>query len=336
MAGYPVGVPSINDVLEMNRKRGAAMATRAGKTPTRKLLERAAKDLARRIQAATALRGGGAEPFTVVQMRVTLKQVEAVLHPLQKGLLGMVSEQGRAAAEASAAGALDYLRVAEARYRGVASAPLPLSEAQVLDAAVVGADASVLRRLSGDPGKGGGILARYGGNVIDDFEEELRQRFVQKTPWDEVRENITERSPFLQGKPAFWAERIVRTEVMGANNRANVEVMRAADEELGDMVKIISCVFDARTGSDSIAVHGQIRRPDEPFDSWFGKFQHPPDRPNDRAVVVPHRISWPIPAALEPMTDADVLDRWREEGRKGAPPPRPLDSTVDRTRFGRK
>lgn len=328
--------PKPEAVLKKNRDRAAELARRAGAGPTRKLLEKAAKDLARRIRAAQQLAGTGAEPFTLAQLRVTLHQVQEVLRPLQRGMLGVVVDEASVAAEAAASGALDYLRASERKFRGV-DQPLPLREVALIDASVVGADASVLRRLSGGgDARGAGILARYGGNVIDDFEETLRMRFVARKPWSEVRDELTEASPFLQGKPAFWAERIVRTEVMHAANTANLETIRAAGEELGDMVKILSCTFDARTGADSIAVHGQIRRPTEMFDTWFGQVMAPPDRPNDRGVVVPHRISWPIPAALEPRPYSDVAARWQLEGRKGAPPPRPKDTTVERSLFGRK
>lgn len=329
--------PSPSEVLKRNRDRGAELARKAGAAPTRALLEKAAADLTRRIKAAKELQGAGPEPFTLAQLRATLRQVEEVLRPLQKGLRGMIASEARVAAEASASGALDYLQSAEKRFRGV-NQPLALREAGLLDSAVAGSESSVLRRIASNPDdpRQAGVLQRYSAGVLDDFEETLRLRFVARKPWDEVRDELVEKSPFLQGKPAFWAERIVRTEVMAANNRANFEVLRQAADELGDMVKILSCVMDNRTGADSIAVHGQIRRPEEAFESWFGLFQHPPDRPNDRAIVVPHRLSWPIPAELAPRPDAEVDARWRLEKRKGSPPARPNMSTVDPSAFGKK
>ena len=36
-------------------------------------------------------------------------------------------------------------------------------------------------------------------------------RFLAKTPWADVRNELIAESPFLQDKPAHWAERIVRT-----------------------------------------------------------------------------------------------------------------------------
>jgi hypothetical protein len=269
-------------------------------------------------------------------MRATLAQVEAVLKPLQVGLRDAVVDGGREAAQRAAADAVAYLRAADARYSGVAQ-PLALREAAMLDEAVEGAEASVLRRIASDPSHSGrpGVLARYSAGVVEDFEQVLQNRFAAKKPWDEVRDELTAKSPFLQGKPAHWAERIVRTEVMAAHNRAGWEVLRRAGDELGDVMKVLSCVDDVRTGSDSLAVHGQIRRPEEAFESWNGSFQHPPDRPNDRAVVVMHRLSWPIPDELKPHPWSEVTARWKEEGRKGSPPARPNDSTVDRSLFGK-
>lgn len=329
--------PSPDQVLKKSRERAAELLRRAGGSRTRSLLETAAADLTKRIRSSKQLQTGGGDPFTLSQMKATLAQVEAVLKPLQVGLQGVVVGDGRAAAEQAATDAVTYLRAAEARYSGIAQ-PLALREASLLDASVEGANASILRRIASDPDhpRRPGVLARYGANVIDDFEAVLRNRFVAKKPWDEVRDELTEKSPFLQGKPAFWAERIVRTEVMAAHNRAGWEVLRRAGDELGDVVKILSCIDDVRTGSDSLAVHGQIRRPEEAFESWNGLFQHPPDRPNDRGVVVAHRLSWPIPDELKPRPWSEVEARWKEEGRKGAPPPRPEMSTVDRKQFGKE
>ena len=45
-------------------------------------------------------------------------------------------------------------------------------------------------------------------------------------------------------------------------------------------------VFDDRTGEDSKFVHSKVRRLMEPFHDRVRDYQHPPNRPNDREVVV--------------------------------------------------
>jgi len=123
---------------------------------------------------------------------------------------------------------------------------------------------------------------------------------------------------------------------MGAYNRAGWEAIREADAQLGDMVKIVSETFDSRTGADSFAVHGQIRRPEEAFEWWDGLYHHPPNRPNDRATVVPHRVSWPIPPALAWRSQGEITARWHMEGRRGSPPDRPKMTTIPLGQFGQR
>lgn len=316
-------------MLQDNRVQAARLAEDVGRARTRRLLTRAQRDLERRLRDAAGLSGPGADSFTAVQIRVTLAQVKDVLHSLKGGLRGVVLDQAGEAATQQVTSTVGYLNAAEQQYRGV-SQRLPIREAALLDRVRSGTEASVLRRVMSDPDHPGqqGVLDRYGENVVGKFEEALQLRFVARQPWAQVRDSLVAESPFLQGAPASWAERIVRTETMAANNRAGWETIRTANASLGDMVKILMATFDDRTGADSIAVHGQVRRPEEAFASWFGLYQHPPNRPNDREVVVPQRLSWPLPASLAQRSDAEVHARWVLEGRKGAPPGRPLMSTL--------
>ncbi len=324
-------MPTPRDILMQNRQDALSLVSHAGATRTKIVLERAERELVARL---ATLRMTGSS-FTSENMKSALVQVREVLRGLQTGMTDVLVDGAGDAAARAAQGALDYLGRADQQFRGVGTQPLALDEASVFEQAKVGARASVLRRLasSGDPRQQGapkdihpakiGILDRYGMNTIGLFEQDLQAGVLGRKSWGEVKGNLIGNSTFLQGKPAFWAERIVRTEMMGAYNRAGWEANREADDQLGDMVKILSATFDDRTGSDSFAVHGQIRAVDEAFMSWFGLYQHPPNRPNDREIVVPHRKSWPIKA------------RWTKEKRKGPPPERPLMTTIDIGEFGR-
>ena len=322
--------PTPERILQINRQRSAALVEKHGVAPTRKLLEKAAKDLERRILAKQALLTDPEDSFSYVQLRVLLHHVREVLRPLQSGMKTVLTSNAKTIAEASASGALQYLKAAEKKFTGI-NKPLATPEAMILDASVDAARGSLLRRIASDPDHPGqpGVLARYSAGVLSDFEKTLQLRVLAQTPWGNVRDKLVEQSPFLQGKPAHWAERIARNECMFVANVANHTAIEQAAEQFDDMVKILFCPMDSRTGSDSIAVHGQVRRISQPFDTWFGPRMNPPDRPNDRATVLPARLSWSIPPSLKPLPDSAVLARWRLEGRKGAPPPRPLLSTVD-------
>jgi hypothetical protein len=333
-------MPNPRDILAANRRDAMELVQKMGSRNLRRVLSRAEVDLVQRLATMRPT-----STFTRANLETALIHVRATLKDLRAGIKQTVVDGAKPAAEYATEGTIRYLNGMEQQYKGVASQPLALDEAAMFEQSVVGARSSILRRLgssgTGAPGAVAaevpakmGILDRYGLNVIGDFEQTLTTGVLGRKSWEEMKADIIGNSPFLQGKPGFWAERIVRTEMMGAYNRASWESNREADDQLGDMVKILSATFDDRTASDSYAVHGQIRFPDEAFESWFGLYQHPPNRPNDREIVVPHRISWPLPPYLKQRDDGEVLARWVKEKRKGAPPPRPKMSSVDPKRFG--
>lgn len=331
------------DVVRKNRLEAVDLSTRIGQRRLARLLEKADADLTRRLAAATRAGGGpGKGSFTHEQLNATLRQVRDVAKGLSRGLGRLVVEQGREAADRSTEHLVEYLGRAEKAFRGVGARPLALKEAAILERAYSGTESTILRRLMStgeEPGEAPhpaklGILERYGAEVVGRFEESMQLGLVARKSWQEVRADLVADSPFLQGAPKHWAERIVRTESMHAYNRAAWEGMQEANEQLGDMVKILAATFDDRTSWDSYQVHGQIRRNSEPFGWYKGLYMHPPNRPNDRETVVPHRVSWPIPPQLSWRTDEQVRARWAAEGRKGSPPPRPRMTTIPLERFG--
>lgn len=316
------------------------------------MMREAADELNARIRSAITT--GSATPTSVREMQNTLGQLTDVVATLQRRLKRTTVDIAKDAANNGAATMTDYLQGASSQFDP--GRPLPVREAAMFSRAVAGAEASVLRRLAmteqdqevvnedpdaisqvpEQPGRPSSVLTRYSVATIGEFEDVLRRGMLTGKPWGDVRADLIDKSPFLQGQPRFWAERIVRTESMGAYNRAGWETIRAADDELGDMVKILSATFDDRTSWDSYQVHGQIRRPDEAFAWAGGLYQSPPNRPNDREVVVPHRISWPIPDELAWRSDGEVAAAWRRERRRGGPPPRPKMTTIPLDQFGKE
>jgi hypothetical protein len=328
-----VATPALARQLKENHNDALAMVRSAGESRTLSMLKKAQEDLEERL--ADTLTRNNEGSFTAVQLRSTLEQIKQVIAGVQHGIQQTVLGQVNSSSHAAISGTLRYLNAAEKKFRGV-SQPLALNEARLFDNVASGVNSSILSRLSAGPvhPAGAGILQRYGTATLRHFEDVLQKGVLTRSSQEDMAKKLREQSDFLKAAPAHWATRIVRTETMGVYNRANWETHREADKELGDMTKILVATFDDRTGADSFAVHGQIRRPEEAFQSWFGLYQHPPNRPNDREVTVPHRICWPLPDHLRWRTDAEILARWKFEGRKGPPPGRPKMTTVELSKFG--
>lgn len=85
------------------------------------------------------------------------------------------------------------------------------------------------------------------------------------------------------------ANTTIATELWRSVNKARLDTII----EKGYQYKTTAHIFDSRTGDDSIwyASTHQIKRVEEPFNyTWNGYervFMSPPDRPNDRSIVIP-------------------------------------------------
>ena len=103
-------------------------------------------------------------------------------------------------------------------------------------------------------------------------------------------------------------------------NLAQLETLIAQDVPGDRMLKRLVATFDRVTGRDSVMLHGQRRPVREPFyDGQRGRyFMAPPNRPNDREIVVGERERWRLaPEIFAPVPE----DRQRAgpQSRKSTP-----------------
>lgn len=91
----------------------------------------------------------------------------------------------------------------------------------------------------------------------------------------------------------FWkAQEIVRTELLNAYNEASLVGLQEAAKDLPGLKKQWLATLDGRTGQDSIALNGQIREVDKPFDYAGKPIDRPPTRPNCRCRIIPYKDDW--------------------------------------------
>lgn len=113
----------------------------------------------------------------------------------------------------------------------------------------------------------------------------------------------------------FWrVERVSRTATSAAYNAAQDDGIVAVAAQMPGLRKrwtemvndLTGAPMDKAVGRDSMALHGQVARPGGVFvmpatdlapSKMVGKvWSHPPNRPNDRAVLLPWQAGWGIPA----------------------------------------
>ena len=148
-------------------------------------------------------------------------------------------------------------------------------------------------------------LARYAQATTAKAEEELSRPglaaagaallLLRKRVWKAIRQALASTSWLLA--------RLWDTETSRAYNAGRMAGMLAEDQRAarpGDrLAKQLVATFDKVTGRDSVILHGQTVPVRSPFVDVTGRlYDHPPNRPHDREIVVPTRLAYA--AALSP------------------------------------
>lgn len=261
-----------------------------------------------------ANRPGATSPtdrFTGARADATLEHCRIVTEYVQERIAGRTKAQAEAAIQASLKRTVTTLEGLEQRFRGV-TPNLRLREAATLHATAT---------------KAGGLWARdfptsvdrYGGHMLGEFENIIRAGIASGSTMDEMigaltghggpkgtvslRAKVTpngvlrtQEADIPEGlfvRHKYWAERLVRTELLRAYSTARQAGLEEQAKQFPDMRRKILAILDKRTAKDSLAVHGQIRGIREHFVDGAGRsYLIPPARPNDRETVIPWRDSW--------------------------------------------
>lgn len=233
------------------------------------------------VDRLSTMRGG---TFTAQHLRGTLAQVEGAITAITEHLQGAMVKGAYVSALKGVQHLTKELNVFDEKFTGAVT---PIN----LNAALIAQDTSQLLITRYNTN-----LARYGSNLYAEISNGLFSATLGETNQDEVIGRI---SQFFNGKE-WELHRIVRTELHGIYNRGKLAGMKKLVDEdvIPDMKRTLIHPMDARTGDDSkyAARLHLVAEMDKPFVyTWKGdrrEFFTPPDRPNDRSVMVPYRESW--------------------------------------------
>lgn len=135
------------------------------------------------------------------------------------------------------------------------------------------------------------VLA-YNESMRSSFTNSLANGITQNKTWSQIVADISNNYSMNEYKIA----RIVRTELHNIYNVSKMDGFKESrDKFVPDLKKALFHPLDHRTGEDSKAARKQIKSVDidKPFKYKYNDkevvFMTPPDRPNDRSILMPWR-----------------------------------------------
>lgn len=224
-----------------------------------------------------------ANTFTAQQLRGVLAQVEGAISAMTSNLKGEMADASELAAMQGIENLLSEMRSFDKMFTG---AVVPIN----LNVALVGEETSNFLLARHDAS-----LDAYGQDLIGQITQQLTNAALQEMGYSDV---VSKLGQFFVGEE-WKLHRIVRTELHNVYNIGKLNGMgELKDRYIPDMMKTLIHPMDSRTGADSkYAARLNLVVPiDEPFVyKWKGEtrsYMAPPDRPNDRSILVPYRKEW--------------------------------------------
>lgn len=223
------------------------------------------------------------DTFTAQQLRGVLAQVEGAINAMNTSLKEGMGSASEKAATKGIEDLLSEIRRFDQIFKGAVT---PIN----LNAALIAQDVNNL------------LVSKYQSS-LDSYSEQLRSQIantltnaaIEEVSLDQV---VNRLGQFFVGEE-WKLTQIARTELHNVYNLGKQQGMEETQERfLPDLKKTLFHPMDARTGADSkyVARKNLIVDIDKPFEyTWKGQkrtYMVPPDRPNDRSILVPYRETW--------------------------------------------
>lgn len=271
--------------------------------------------------------GSTSDKVGPLTLRAMQAQADAIVAKLGSDFAKHLVDVGHSAAELGATHAVREFSILEQRFRGT-TPNLRLEQPSIFMGMVDGVESSLLRRKSL-------VAGTWTAGAVMGMERQLAGAAATGQPLEDVVRRLMSDQGLVE-EERYKAERIVRTEMAYSMNATKHEATVRVRDELGDQTmrkKLIETLTDERPGDDSFLVHGQTVELDKPF-VWMRRvkgggyvreeYMFPPNRPNDRAVVIPWSLEWEETELEKPLTLAELRTapptRWRKKVGVKIPP----------------
>ena len=280
----------VDQILKLHRAQIKGLIQVRGIKKVRSLYDQARMDCEAKLAALK--KAGKDQTFTAHHTRQVLVQVRDGVKSFQKTLQGHVKQQGQLASTLSQRHTISAIKSLESHFSGTTPV-LQVEQAAVFRRVYAGVEPALLNHYAAS-------ISNYGLPLIKKVRDNLALSIIENDTVDEAVDKIVaEDGIFSQDR--WRAERIVRTEMSYSYGVTNQFTMEEIAVDIPDLQKKLIATFDDRTGDDSKELHGQVVAIDQPFvwEKYTKKngieiieYMQPPNRPNDREVVIPWRSDW--------------------------------------------
>ena len=221
--------------------------------------------------------------FTAQKMRGTLVQVESALVEMQKRLTSGISGSSETMARTGIENLISEITKWNKEFTG-AVIPINLSAIEV----ALDTKNFLFNRYESS-------LDAYTAMTRARMASSLTESVIAQDNYSDVVSNLSKTFMGEQWK----LQQITRTELHNVYNQGKLNGMKDLVEgNIPDLLKTLYHPMDSRTGKDSVRLsqNNPVVPVDEPFIEYStGKrleYMAPPNRPNDRAILIPYRKVW--------------------------------------------
>lgn len=268
--------PEVED-LALNHIEGILSLSEKESKRVIKSYKRVRQDLRDRLDAMSS------GTFTAQKTRGALLQVEMALDAMSKGVN---DEMSSASMDSASLGVENLIKEIEKWNKKFTGALIPIN----LNVVKVATDTSEFLFNQRDAS-----LKAYNASIRARMAQAISDSAIQEISMGDLISNI---GKFFLGEE-WRIERLVRTELHNVYNKGKINGMfDLVDGDIPDLKKTLFHPMDGRTGDDSKRLNAKnpIVNIDEPFIEYSTgrklEYMAPPNRPNDRAILIPYRGEW--------------------------------------------
>ncbi len=225
--------------------------------------------------------------FSQTKLKILIRRLEDSLKILEGQYKKEMLDATEILIRQSSNDALEEYQTFEQKFGGITRQPIPFDAIRIS-----------LRRTTFLINRFASSLDEYNAKIKADVQRKLSESIVKRETYQEAKDSLAEGLLEI-GFQDWKIARIARTELHNIYNSSKLLSMnKLKDKFVPKLKKSVIIPIDARTAEDSMKLKklNLIIDIDKPFKYTWNRrervFHAPPDRPNDRSILIPVKEDW--------------------------------------------